>query len=356
MTASRALKIVEGTAWAVLVVSMAVLLLVSLVGEKSRVTLLILYAPRFPLLIPFAVATACAARPGRRKLLPVAAAAGLVLAVPVLGFELPGRSQQASGTALRLLTYNVYYGRLGADRVLAEIEAAHADVVVLQATSSRTDVLFKQRLSGAGAVSVERDFFLHTRLPLRDVHVPPLLEADLPPQFVRYTIDTAKGPIDVYNVHPYSPRNALRWGAHPLDTQHREQQVTAIMTDARSRTNPVVIAGDTNLPPLSAIGRRHLTGFRDAFEAVGGGLGYTFPTKVPWMRIDRVLCGPGVRPLSVHVGARGASDHMSLLAELEIVGRLAKRTTGVSFRGTRARRPRRPRRRSTPCPRRARRW
>jgi endonuclease/exonuclease/phosphatase family metal-dependent hydrolase len=79
-----------------------------------------------------------------------------------------------------------------------------------------------------------------------------------------------------------------------------------------------VIVGDTNLPPLSGIGRRRFGAFRDAFEAVGFGFGYTFPAKLPWMRIDRVLAGPGVRFLSARVGARGASDHRSLRVDLEL--------------------------------------
>ena len=79
-----------------------------------------------------------------------------------------------------------------------------------------------------------------------------------------------------------------------------------------------MIAGDTNLPTWSVLARRELSGFADAFEEAGSGFGYTFPAKRPWMRIDRVFGGPGIRFVGARVGDRGASDHRPLFVELEL--------------------------------------
>jgi endonuclease/exonuclease/phosphatase (EEP) superfamily protein YafD len=165
---------------------------------------------------------------------------------------------------------------------------------------------------------------------------------------MRYTLETPLGAIDLYSVHPCSPRHAFmavrREGLGPelLDpvdepralagraeieenTSERERQVAALAAAAATSTNLVVIAGDTNLPGLSHIYARYLASgsgaWKDGFASVGNGFGYTFPARWkyglgPWMRLDRVLAGPGLRFLSFEVGGRGASDHCPVIAEL----------------------------------------
>ena len=54
----------------------------------------------------------------------------------------------------------------------------------------------------------------------------------------------------------------------------------------------------------------------DAFDRVGSGLGYTFPAKRPWMRIDRVLVSEKFEPLRVRNGGGVESDHRYLSADL----------------------------------------
>jgi endonuclease/exonuclease/phosphatase family metal-dependent hydrolase len=83
---------------------------------------------------------------------------------------------------------------------------------------------------------------------------------------------------------------------------------------------PFVIAGDTNLPPGSAIARRRFAGLHDAFADVGNGFGFTFPAKRPWMRIDRFLAASGVRFLAIRTEPLGPSDHRAVEAEIELEG------------------------------------
>jgi endonuclease/exonuclease/phosphatase (EEP) superfamily protein YafD len=120
-------------------------------------------------------------------------------------------------------------------------------------------------------------------------------------------------------VHAYSPRHALFGDREPgNDIAQRDGQIGAAVAAARSDVPPFLIAGDTNLPALSAIGRRHFSGLTDAFADVGLGFGYTFPSKRPWMRIDRALGSDGVRFADVRVGPPGASDHRALFVDLEL--------------------------------------
>jgi hypothetical protein len=244
------------------------------------------------------------------------------------------------------MSFNVFFGHSGCDTVVDEVAAHDPDVVVLQAWSRSCDGALAARLPSLH-VEVDGEFLLATRYPVRDVYHPPRLEG--PPSvvsaFMRYTLETPLGSIDVYSIHPYSPRvgfQAARTDVHThvlaadddtrppkgraeieQNTSTRTRQVTAVADAAMRSTNPVIIAGDTNLPALSAVYARTLAAgpWQDGFATVGNGLGYTFPTRWrydlgPWMRIDRILAGPALRFLRFEVGGRGASDHCPVIAEL----------------------------------------
>jgi endonuclease/exonuclease/phosphatase family metal-dependent hydrolase len=88
---------------------------------------------------------------------------------------------------------------------------------------------------------------------------------------------------------------------------------------AGGETEPVVIAGDTNLPGLSLVFARYLSGYQDGFEKAGWGFGYTYPTnknRPPWMRIDRILATASLRFERFEVGASSASDHRCVVADI----------------------------------------
>jgi vancomycin resistance protein VanJ len=98
----------------------------------------------------------------------------------------------------------------------------------------------------------------------------------------------------------------------------RDRQIAAAVDHARASSVPFVVVGDTNLPPGSRIGRKRFEGLHDAFDDVGVGFGFTFPARLPWLRIDRFLGGPGVRFLSIETLGRGPSDHRAVEAVLEL--------------------------------------
>jgi endonuclease/exonuclease/phosphatase family metal-dependent hydrolase len=137
--------------------------------------------------------------------------------------------------------------------------------------------------------------------------------------FVEYVVDTPSGPLRLFNVHPFSPRHALFEDENTgANIDHREAQIETVVAAARRDGPPFVIAGDTNLPVLSSIARHNLGRFKDAFEETGFGFGYTFPSKRPWMRIDRAFADDRVRFVDTRVGSRGVSDHRPLFVDFEI--------------------------------------
>lgn len=314
--------------WAIVIelVGFAVYVGALLVGETSRLTMIALYLPRQPLL---AVAIAGGLlslftqwRPSRGPITGARVLAGLhvVLALFVL-FSLVGLSlgrPRESPNRIRLASYNIYFGKLSRSALMDELAAMDVDILLLQATYDSLGDL-KKRFPDRSTHRAD-ELVIVTRFPIKSVEVPPPLADGELPKFVGYVLDTPSGPLRIYNVHPFSPRHAL-FGKNVASDNiaHREAQIEAAVRSALRSGPPFVLAGDTNLPPWSAIGRRHLGGLDDAFAEVGFGLGYTFPAKRPWMRIDRAFSDERIRFLDARVGPRGASDHRPLFVDFEIL-------------------------------------
>ncbi len=314
-----------GKRWAIALVVLQILLqlafvLLLAVGERTRLGFLALYAPRLPFVLVAFVAAALAALARQRILTGVQIALCVLLLVPVSGLHVKGEARPTSEKPIRLVSYNVYFGKLGRPQLDEELSLTFPDVLVVQAAYDSLGDRLRKRFP-EHVVHQEQELVLVSRFPIREVEVPPL-DGDFRPMFVTYVLETPNGPLTVTNVHPYSPRHALTGDEDPSrNIEARETQIELALASARRHGTPFVVAGDTNLPEWSAVARRHFEGLGDAFAEVGFGFGYTFPAKRPWMRIDRVLHGPGVRPVEARVGARGVSDHRMLFVTFEVVSR-----------------------------------
>ena len=321
-----------------------VILGMRLVGERWWVTTTLLYLPRFGFALPLPVVVLALVLFGPRRLLwslplPVA-----LLLFPLMGLHIgPLFSVPAQATArpvVRVLSYNVATAD-SPDEVAAVVGAAHPDILLMQEYKPRVEQALGPHLSGFHRHSAGQ-FSIASRYPLGEVHVPPTLNVPnshlRTPRFVRYQVHTPLGPIQIYNVHPVSPRQGLEVARAPgflrglfrgrighregiailtANSALRQLQVEALAADARRSPDPVLIAGDTNMPGLSRTYARSLGGYTDGFQAAGRGFGYTFPSHRPWMRIDRILTNPPLRFVRFYViGNSEASDHLAIVAEL----------------------------------------
>ncbi len=308
-----------GVLHAVTVVS--VMVAIAAVGDWTFVGKLLLYAPRQPWLVTTALVAGALAWARRPQLLVLHAILAVVVAFPFMGTRVErSRTAYSGGTsAIRILTWNVFWGHFGVDPITEQVVAAGADVVVLQASQPSVTAGLARGLP-THSVLERGEFSLATKLPLLSAELAAPISEDEPLPLASFVVRTANGrSLRLLVVHPGSPRHALfdRRDAR-LDAEKRDRQFAHVAAAAERSSEPVVIIGDTNLPGWSVIARKRLGAFRDAFDEVGSGLGYTFPAKHPWMRIDRVLAGPGVRFLSVRVHPLGASDHRAVSVELEV--------------------------------------
>lgn len=322
---------------------LAALAALRLVGESAWVTAAALYAPRLVALLPWLPLAALAlwARLGRAAW----GALGVALYVgifPLMGLCLgPLVTREPRAEPLTVLSWNVASCAAGADRVAAAIRDERVDLAVLQELFSNGAELERELRAVFPHVVLSTQFIVASRYPLREVTEPariPYFGALRSPRALRLVVDAPGGPLALYDVHPQSPRHGLaglrgeglrreltsgrllrgeRGAILQENTWLRVLQVEAFARDAAREALPVLIAGDTNLPGASPLLARALGRWTDAFSEVGRGFGYTYPAERPFLRLDRVLHGPGLRAVSAEVRCRGLSDHLCLRVALD---------------------------------------
>jgi endonuclease/exonuclease/phosphatase (EEP) superfamily protein YafD len=323
-------RLARAAGWIYLAALGAAAIVLGTVGERWWPGAVLLYLPRVVLLLPLVLlAPFCLGRE-RRRWFGVQAGAAIVIGAALMGPHW-SRPRPSGGPSLRLFSYNVWYGERGEEAIRREIEEAHPDVVVMQAIAPPVVDYFRGYFHG-WQLRADGEFLIASRFPIVKSDPP-----DPDDAFAHYQLATPLGTIDLFNMHPDSPRGAFEalrgeglrhvslsdlsraeLGQLESDTARRERQVNAVAAAAARARHLVVIAGDTNLPEWSALYRRYLSCYQDGFSSAGSGFGFTFPANRlwPWMRIDRVMVGPGLRVARFGVGSRGGSDHRPVWAEL----------------------------------------
>jgi len=312
------------------------------VGEGWWVTAVALYLPRIALAAPLPLAVAGLVVCGRAGWLWTQSISALVLLFPLMGLVVPvPRLARDNAPTIRLLSYNINSAMSGVGKIAEEVERYSPDVVFLQEIA-QGDELKRVLRSRYPTVDVSGQFLAATRYTIESMVDPerlPFEGRERSPRFVEYVMDTPIGRVALYNVHPLSPREdfyVLRGrglrseilsgrifsgAAGPrilANAGLRELQVRAIAEAAGRDHDPVVIAGDTNLPDPSPVLARYLSRFRDGFVEAGSGFGYTYPNdRRPWMRIDRIFATDDLRFVRFQVGTSVASDHLCVVADLQ---------------------------------------
>ena len=319
---------------------LVVFLALHFVGERWWATAVGMYLPRLGFAIPLPLVLAATWRWGPRWLLALQTLSVYLLLIPLMGFSFSSRTGTApAGQTIRIVSCNI--GKAGSrlPDALAQVRRFAPDVVVVQAMNPGEEHLLAAAFEG-WQLRVDGQYLMASRYRLREAWVPPPLQYAAGTggaRFVRYTLDTPLGLVDVFNVHATSPREALDRlsrggvlnsllsgrlldpkvvGFVELNAYRRQRQIAAVAAAARASRHAVIIAGDLNLPGLSWIYREHLSSFIDSFAAAGRGFGYTFPASHPWMRIDRVLTNDALQPLDIQVGEASGAEHLCVFAEI----------------------------------------
>lgn len=240
----------------------------------------------------------------------------------------------AQGTPLRVMTLNTWKEDDQGGDFAAKVEKWQPQLIAVQEVSSRfrldLEALEKEwpyqahgRTGGRGRVA------LLSKLPILSDDV----DSDwLGCHCMQVVVSWHGQAIRVIVVHIWAPSYDLdTQGAIPLvrdfDASHQNVTYDALLQQVESSIEPIIILGDFNTTERqSGYHRLYETGFKDAHEEVGWGLGHTYPApfRVIWwlpislIRIDHVFYNAAWRATQVWTSSLMASDHQALLVDLEL--------------------------------------
>lgn len=321
---------------------LAIALTLHLVGERWWLTGAGLYLPRilFAVPLPLVVVATLVCRMNRMALAQLVSAA--LILFPLMGLVVPlPRFRGPADRTIRVLSLNANNGSAGVTTLLAAIDGYSPDLVLMQEFYGGPESPLASALRARYAsVDATDQFVVASRLPLSRVSAPDrfFYENQLhSARYVRYVVEAPFGSLVVYNVHPISPRQGLyrirgaglrkeiasgrlfegvAAPAVQANSGLRAAELEALSRSLRVERGAVLVAGDTNLPGLSPLLKWLSDGYQDGFQQGGRGFGYTFPAKMPWMRIDRMFASSGIIFERFDVGCSGASDHLCVVADL----------------------------------------
>jgi endonuclease/exonuclease/phosphatase (EEP) superfamily protein YafD len=286
-----------------------------------------MFAPRWLCGLPLLGLVPCVLLLRRWRMLVPVGLAAVIIAGPVTGLCLPWRtllSPAPSGPRLRVLTCNLH-GSAAVDpvRLEAAILESGADVVALQEWP-------EAEASTLGTWPgwyrhVTPHLFLASQFPIREVTDFGLDSYGPEASVSRYDLETPEGLVHFFSLHLASPRDGIYETIHEnrkgpaaviANIDRRRQQSEYVARQTAALEGRVVLAGDFNTPPESAIFREVWGDYADAFSTAGWGWGYTFFGARTMVRIDHVLASKDWTCDRCRVGSDVGSPHRPVVAEL----------------------------------------
>jgi endonuclease/exonuclease/phosphatase family metal-dependent hydrolase len=220
-----------------------------------------------------------------------------------------------SAGTIRVGTWNVHGLRAGVEAVAGVVRAEALDILLVQESGPR------RRLRALGAAAG-------------------LVVCGDPPAFPRRRVQNA---VLVRPPRRVLSHRLLRFEAgsllHPrgaliarfedvavvsvhlgLGGPERGRQAGQLLEVLGRLPGSVVLGGDLNARPEDASPARIAASYPDAWARAGEGDGWTFPAHAPAARIDFVLASEALRPLRVWTAGVTVSDHLMVVADLELRG------------------------------------
>lgn len=325
---SRIERGVQGLAYAYLFAVSGLTCLVWAAGDRWWVATVLLFGPRWPILLPL-LALIPLALMFCRQVLPWLAGAGALAIWLFMGWVVPW--QRVTGVfapppdlTLRVITYNC--GETDTDQVVRMIERLRPDVLTLNEWHP-SRVLPKSVTEGMHVGQLGGNLIL-SRFPIKAVQ--PLESEHLKPweyRALRCVLETHLGPMQVVCVHLETPRHGLNEVRHApwlaADAMRRNMERRRFDSQAASRfaaefAGPSIVAGDFNMPVESHFYQQDWSGWQNAFSQGGWGLGHTKLLRVYGVRIDHILLSPHWRVTSARVGPDLGGDHLPVVADLAL--------------------------------------
>jgi endonuclease/exonuclease/phosphatase (EEP) superfamily protein YafD len=248
--------------------------------------------------------------------------------------------QQAPGSSLRVMSWNVLFANPNVDAIDAVIREHNPDIVALQEygfvhARGLEAVLNPRYPYQALAPGGPSGLGVWSRYPILEWDG----QADRldPCKCQRLTLDIGGQNVRLVNAHPLAPRFTFRrelagvrlpWEL-PSDfvTEHQQPAFDVLVREATRADEPMILVGDLNVndrQPNYWRLRRYLD---DAYREAGRGFGLTFPSTrkkigsltVPLLvRIDYIFHSRSISAVRAWNDASPYSDHRAVIADLQV--------------------------------------
>ena len=313
--------------WAYLATIVAVGAFMWIFGDSWWPASIVLFGPRWLLLLPVVPLTIGALLVRPHLLVPVVL--GLVITLgPVMGFRTGWRRwiSSAPPRTLRIITFNVdAFGNPRFAEVPEVLSVYHPDIIVLQECAPRST---RPELWPPGwtVQFATGSICFGTRFPIVESTV--LEKVQTGDQggtgdaaLFRILMDGDS--IAVAGIHLETPRKgleSLRYAGNssrmPVNILVRDVGARRVSRWILGEARHPIIVGDFNMPVESRIYRDYFSDCTNAFSTVGSGFGYTRVLRRFSARIDHVLTCGGWQPLHVEIGPAIGSDHRPVIVDL----------------------------------------
>jgi len=331
---TRRWKVAAVLAWGYLAAALLIAAVLWGLGDRTTLGTVLLFMGRWVFLLPLVVLVPLVAWLRTRMLLPLAAAA-LVVIGPVMGFRTGWRRllPAPEGEHVRVVSFNSGGNQVPAPMLMAQLDRWQAQIVGIQECGDALAAA-APRIPGWHA-HVSRDLCFLTRYPIREAAVMDRSaldrikqsEADHPGgagYVVRFVLDGPRGPIRAANLHLETPRKGLE-GLMSGDRRRMSNNTdirgieSGLARDwVAAGTGPLLVLGDFNTPVESAFFRDRWGDLTDAFSVAGAGFGITKYNGWIGARIDHVLASDEWHVDRATVDAQRLSDHRALIVDLTL--------------------------------------
>jgi endonuclease/exonuclease/phosphatase (EEP) superfamily protein YafD len=235
---------------------------------------------------------------------------------------------------LRLVTWNVRGGSMGAKEAIGELAALDPDVVLFQEFQWGGDAKMRD------AIAASEEFASYSldgggnailsRFPIERASIGPLgrglgavWRVEVRPGRAVTCVSVHLTPTDLHT-------QVLRgWSVTMLrdgvKTASRELAQVRAALEQYARQGPVILAGDFNLPGHYPDLRQATRHWQDCFARAGRGWGGTAPARLPAMRVDMIFVPEQARVYYAAAVPTRHSDHYPVLAEVVLPAAVAAR-------------------------------
>jgi endonuclease/exonuclease/phosphatase (EEP) superfamily protein YafD len=298
-------------------------LFIEIDGDRWWRATMILFGPRWTLLLPLIVLLPLVILLQRRWLWALAGIA-LLVAVPMMDLRITRAGlfpPDRSPGSLRVLTLNTHFVAVNAQQLKQLIDTTKPDIVALQEWYTANRKIIFPEPSWHTIQTPEALLASPYRIRLVGS---PMGESDITAGVTyHYAVEFPSRFVSFYSVHLSSPHTAFsdvlhrsRYGV-PRLTNNSIQRLREATNLNHAAGDDTIMAGDFNLPRDSTIFRSQLSSFTDAFTVAGLGYGLTYYSPWTAVRIDHILIGKNWKCDRCWVGPDIGSPHRPVIADIE---------------------------------------